>query len=461
MKILVGIPCYKNKNLHYLLKIIHEYRSMNFDVHIVIFTESRKDLDDGIEQYVCDTLSNPRHLPFIHKKVFSDRINDYDLFIYSEDDTLVTEDNIKAYLDASAYLTGNEVAGFIRFEKDQDDNLHFCAFHSSYHWDPSSVIQRGPYLFAHFTNLHAACYVLTRDQLRTAIRSGNYFLGPRSENFYEILETAATDPYYICGLTKYLCISKIDHFFLHHMPNNYYHLMGISYQELHQQIDQLKRIYENKVSPTRLLNQENHSFFSKPFFEKIRTDLIHRISPDLKRVLSIGCGWGLTESELTKRGHEVVGIPLDPVIAVSAQSRGVETTESDFAKAYQQLKNQRFDCILINDILHQLDNPRGVIQQFKTLLNPNGCLVVSVPVFNYAYYLHGMIFRTTISMYPMKKNKKNQVKQVKRWLNDSGIEIVSSSYTFLPKYEQAARWTLGLLKHYFANKYVMVCKSKG
>src|SRR5208283_4799703 len=115
-------------------------------------------------------------LPFAHKQIFADRLNTYDLFIYSEDDTLITEKNICAFLRVSAALPADEIPGFLRFEQTEDGSINYPEIHGHFHWDPQTVRSRSKYTLAFFTNEHSACYILTREQLRRAIASKGYLV---------------------------------------------------------------------------------------------------------------------------------------------------------------------------------------------------------------------------------------------------------------------------------------------
>ena len=163
----------------------------------------------------------------LHKKVFADRADQYDLFIYSEDDILVTEDNLRAFLDACSVLEDNEIAGFFRVEKGSGGNVNYPDVHANFHWVPNSVRSRGKYTFAAFTNEHAACYVLTQNQLRKALNSGGFLVGPH-EWKYDLLCTAATDPYTQCGFQKLIPISHFDDFTVEHLSNKYVGKVGIN-----------------------------------------------------------------------------------------------------------------------------------------------------------------------------------------------------------------------------------------
>jgi hypothetical protein len=239
-KLLVALTSYGTLNDRHLSRLIQEYQSMSFDVDILVLSNIRKNLGHSIEG-VVRPYGNPRTLAFLHKQVFADRLEAYDLFLYSEDDVLVTERNIHAYLSASQSLGDGEIAGFLRFEKGANDR-NYPDIHGNFHWDPSSVRRRGDSTWAHLTNEHSACYLLTRAQLRRAIDSGGYLVRPH-QGKYDLLCAAATDPYTQCGFRKLLCVSEIDKFLVHHLSNKYVGTCtGIGEREFRTQIEGLLAI---------------------------------------------------------------------------------------------------------------------------------------------------------------------------------------------------------------------------
>ena len=142
-RILVVLASYGTSNDHYLLRLVEEYRSMSFVIDIVVLSNLRKQLASGIEVIVGLSSKDPWSLPFGHKKVFADRIEQYDLFVYSEDDMLITERNLQAFLKVSAVLREDEIAGFFRIEDGPNGNVNYPDVHAHFHWDGTSVRLRG------------------------------------------------------------------------------------------------------------------------------------------------------------------------------------------------------------------------------------------------------------------------------------------------------------------------------
>ena len=238
LRCLVAIASYGTGNLRYLKKIVTTYQRMPTDVRIAVFSEGPKDLETNVEVIVGLPKRNPHSLPFAHKRTFVENVDRYDLFIYTEDDIDVREQHIESFLRITAALEPDEIAGFIRYEIGQDGARYLPDVHGDFHWRLGSVGRREGYTIAEFTNEHAGFYILTQAQLRRAITSGGFLREPYKGR-YGMLETGATDPYTSCGFRKVICISALEDFLVHHLPDRYAGRVGLSLKDFKTQIQTL------------------------------------------------------------------------------------------------------------------------------------------------------------------------------------------------------------------------------
>jgi len=464
LRILVAIANFGSGNRDFLDRLLDEYRQMRFDLDIVVLSNVPKDLGPNIEVVVGLPTKNPRSLPFAHRPLFADRIHQYDLFIYSEDDTLITERNIEAFLDANATLMDDEIAGFLRQEASEDGRVFISTVHSHFHWDVRSLRSRGGRTYARFTNEHSACFILTRSQLRRAIDSGG-FLVPPHEGRYAMLETAATDPYTQCGFVKLLCVSHPQEFIVRHLPNKYIGRMGIEVSEFHRQLERLREIGSDGFAGTELLTAESKlpgMPWSKNYFEPCRRELLATIPAEVQTALSLGCGWGETERVLSERGVQVVGLALDPVIAVSAKLRGVETVCGGFSEARAALRDRRFDCVLALNILHLVPDPVGLLRLFVELMSKDGICVLTVPNFmrlpmlwkrarRLGGYQHiGDFDRSGLQM--------TTARRLRTWLARSGLRVERVDWLVPQRFERYRALTFGLVDELLASDLVVFAR---
>ena len=383
-RLLVAIASYGARNLGFLKRIIQRYQAMALKVDVIVLSEAPKELGPNVEVIVGLPAKNPWSLPFAHKRLFADRVDRYDLFVYSEDDMEVTEANIQSFLRITPQLEPGEIAGFLRYEKDKSGDWSLPDVHASYHWIPESVRLRGTHTLAEFSNEHAAFYVLTQKQLRTAIASGGFLREPY-EGRHDMLCAAATDPYTNCGFRKVVCISSLEEFLIHHLSNRYAGQMGLPLGSVKEQIVTLMGIVDGTRPLATLCGTETKMRrlrWSKSYYEPPDEAVLAMVPLDAKRVLSVGCGWGATEAALKRRGIEVTALPLDSVIGAVAARRGVEVIHGTWDQCLEVIGERRFDSVLISNLVHLQREPEQVLARCSQLIGPGGTLVVSGPNFS-------------------------------------------------------------------------------
>ena len=385
LRVLVVIASYGEKNLSFLNRVIQQYRSMDLDLEIVVVSEAPKSLD-GVEKVVVGLPSaNPWSLPFAHKKIFAEKLDNFDLFIYTEDDIEVSWQNIEAFVNVTAELKDDEIAGFIRYELSRTGAYYLPDCHGHYHWDPNSVRRRGPHMVAEFTNEHAGFYILTQKQLRKVIASGGFLRAP-CDGRYGMPETAATDPYTNSGFRKVVCISTFENFLVHHMPNRYVGLLGLPMSEFQQQVQTLREICDGIHPATVLCDVESkilHREWSKSYYEEPSSELLQMV-PGTGTILSIGCGWGTTEAALGKRGALITALPLDSVIGAAAAKYNHEMVYGSLGECFERLDGRNFDCVLMMDLIHLQAGSHGLLERLSKFVKGNGTIVIGSPNFQRA-----------------------------------------------------------------------------
>lgn len=383
LRLLVGIASFGEKNLGFLKTIIKSYQELPYKVDVVVFSNAPKNLGDTVKVVVGLPTPNPWSLPFAHKPYFKDHLDAYDLFIYSEDDMEVTGKNIQAFLDASDSLAPDEIAGYLRFETDPAGVKVLTDAHGPYHWKPESVARRGKYVVAEYTNEHAAFYILTQPQLRQAIASGGFMRPPHQER-YDLLVTAATDPYTVCGFRKVVCVSVLDDFLIRHMSNLYVNRQGITLAGFKQQVETLIAICDRGHPVTTLCTAESKladNVWSKSFYEHVEPELMQLVPETVRTVLSIGCGAGELEGALMKQGRSVTALPLDSVIGTHAAQLGVEMIYGRLDESLIRLGNRKFDCVVMTNLLYLQADPGKTLKQLASLVGKDGSILLSGPNF--------------------------------------------------------------------------------
>ncbi|RDD62285.1 methyltransferase domain-containing protein [Ferruginivarius sediminum] len=464
VKILVAIANYGTKNVHLAEKLINTYRNFKHDVDIVVLSNIDKDFGDNVDVRVGLPSENPWSLPFAHRPIFVDRKDDYDLFIYSEDDTEIKEEHIDAFLKATEVLPADKIAGFIRYEIAEDGTTYYSTVHGRYYWDPNSVFQAGGYTFARYTNDHAASYILTRQQLHRCIESGGYAITPH-EGRYDMLCSAATDPYTRCGLAKVIPISHLPQFRLRHLSDVYLGRIGIEKQEVDRQIEKLLSLVQQDGEPRGpLFNPRprlDTAEFDKRYFQPYRQDIIDALPRGARRVLSIGCERGLSERRLIELGHEVTAVPLDCVIAESAKMRGIEVLPADYGMASETLGDRRFDALLFNNVLQYVEQPEDLIRKFLKHVAPGGIVVAES--YNFAHvslrmrrYKGDPVARRLNGHATFADTGIHTVSGagIRQWFKAAGLQPQRISYQLEGREARLSKYSLGTVDPWLGRRFV-------
>jgi len=461
MKILVAIANYGTGSRKYIDQVLDAYRNLSHDVDLVVHSNIPKDLGEDVEVIVGMPSKDSWSLPFAHKQLFADRIDDYDLFIYTEDDIATSEATIDAFVQATTQLKDDEITGFMRVEYQPDGRVSYDMVHSFYRWDPRTVVERNGELYAWFSNEHAAVYALTPEQLRRAIDSGGYLVEPYKYR-YNMPETAATDPYTSCGMTKLINISRIHDFCIHHMPNKYIEVFGIGEEPMALQIEALTKIARGELSTDVLIEVETRlpsAKGSKMVYAPPDEDVLDAVGSDASDLLVIGAGYGRLERELVKRGHRVTAVPVDSVIGYVLSSAGVESLPADWQQALEQLAGRAFDALILPESLHLFEDPVGVLEAAKALLKPGGRVVATVPNTGDAKVLWGRLMRDPgwkdLGDFQATGTHHTTRGHVVGWLKRSGLGRVNTMGLMTPKRQKMNRLSLGLATGLLADRWLV------
>jgi hypothetical protein len=213
MKIKVAIANYGSEQLHYLSEILREFRSFTtHTVDIMVYTTVPVEAN-----YKLFDSSIGKALPFACREDMAAAANTYDLFLYVENDMLITEDNINAFIDYQSTLAPHQIAGFYRYELNEgvklllDLNPFWGKLVAKEYENNFTVV-----------NEHQGCWLLTRAQLAHCISSNNFLVAAHTGP-YGMLEQGATDPYNMCDLEKVLPrdLTVLERLQIRHLPLKY------------------------------------------------------------------------------------------------------------------------------------------------------------------------------------------------------------------------------------------------
>jgi 2-polyprenyl-3-methyl-5-hydroxy-6-metoxy-1,4-benzoquinol methylase len=110
---------------------------------------------------------------------------------------------------------------------------------------------------------------------------------------------------------------------------------------------------------------------------------IENFLPDLPnnaKVLDIGCGFGSVSHELVKRGFDVYGIEINEEAKAELKRKGIKVLEHDISKPFAMIGDS-YDLVLLLDILEHVFDPLFLMKEAYSVLNHNGEMIISVPLY--------------------------------------------------------------------------------
>ncbi len=175
------------------------------------------------------------------------------------------------------------------------------------------------------------------------------------------------------------------------MPNVITNKYGFREIENKPSQNELSEYYAKKYySDDKQFNnyQKNYSEAEKSFFSnrvKRKVALLEKhFGTDLKSksILDVGCGEGWILNYFHEEGINVQGLEFSRMAASQVNPHVAELVqEGDVFENIENLasKGDRFDVIILDNVLEHVIDPEYFVNAFKKILNPKGVLIVEVP----------------------------------------------------------------------------------
>lgn len=114
------------------------------------------------------------------------------------------------------------------------------------------------------------------------------------------------------------------------------------------------------------------------------------------KILDIGCGVGTIDFYLASKGKRVTGVDISSG-AINIAKRNIGILNLRIKPKFQYLNfmnhkiREKFDCILITEVLEHLPNDKLAIKEIFGLLRTNGILIASSPSKNAPLFRLGLL----------------------------------------------------------------------
>lgn len=218
------IPSYGTNNSAYLNQVMEEFSTVtNHDIHFIIYTTEQlsfKNANVTLKQYPYTV---GKALTHKYRNDLLSMIDDYDVFIYLEDDMLVTKENLETFLLENSKLPDNYVVGFLRYEiKNGTRFLNELSKNQGAHSTIPHLMFINKRKYFQISNVHQGSFALEKRNLKRMITNGSYNV-PMGTT----LEDAASNFYYGVwpgtpnGLIKVYPADSIDKLLIYHLSEKH------------------------------------------------------------------------------------------------------------------------------------------------------------------------------------------------------------------------------------------------
>lgn len=127
------------------------------------------------------------------------------------------------------------------------------------------------------------------------------------------------------------------------------------------------------------------------YYQETRHEMVCYLPDSAKTVLDVGCGAGVFGKVLIdKKGCRVVGVEPNSAAFIEAEHLLHKVINAAFDDTID-CNNEKFDAIFFNDVLEHMLHPTMALSFARTLLNPGGVIISSIPNLRYFAVLKELV----------------------------------------------------------------------
>ena len=156
----------------------------------------------------------------------------------------------------------------------------------------------------------------------------------------------------------------------------------------------LKR-FGKPASQNRLAYHEYQKQIGKYYLEQF-------VNPYAKgnKILDIGCGEGGVLTPFEKAGYDCTGLEYSPDRVKYASEKSSSNIKFIQGNIEQFSYNQKFDVILMLDVIEHLNQKFQALVNIKKILLPEGIVVISFPPFQSPFGGHQQVMKSFLKYVP-------------------------------------------------------------
>jgi hypothetical protein len=224
MKILSTIASYSGNSNKYIKTVTNELSKVS---DVVVFSPEIINVENVHTEIRSKDLGHA--LVFEPRQYIIDHLNDYDYFLYNEDDIFISAECLKFAIEINEKLIKHNIqynVGMLRYELENNvPEFVDLSPYNSVHLGGNGVSDIIRYVtrisseyYFNAWNPHSGNFLLSRDQVKLLHDNGHFSTTPQS-TFAGILESGATGFHNV--MLKYTPVTNYKQLMVHHMSNKY------------------------------------------------------------------------------------------------------------------------------------------------------------------------------------------------------------------------------------------------
>jgi methionine biosynthesis protein MetW len=179
--------------------------------------------------------------------------------------------------------------------------------------------------------------------------------------------------------------------------------------------------------------------------------------PENSKVLDIGCNDGEFRNFL--KNPVYFGVDVDKSLISGLLKKGIKAKQTDLNKEDLPYKNEKFDFVLMLDVLEHVANPKKLLLEAKNRLNKEGKIIISLPNDYHILNKIRFLFNRHITSDPFAPYGHLHyfpIKSGEKFLKENGFEISALTYLTPIRYKMLAH----LFPQAFVRDVLYVLKKK-
>lgn len=116
---------------------------------------------------------------------------------------------------------------------------------------------------------------------------------------------------------------------------------------------------------------------SHELFVENKFKIVSKLIPENSKILDIGCNEGKIKSFL--KNPDYFGVDGDENLISDLDKKGIKSKQADLNKDEIPFPKEKFDFVLLLDVLEHVVNMQKLLDDSRKKLKPNGKLIITLP----------------------------------------------------------------------------------